>query len=86
MLRDEIVDLLDDFVASFDPPLREGVTVRVLRSDALHGFTLDATDGVHVADQVVIAAGGYQIPIIPRCAERLPVRYRADSILGLPQP
>ena len=72
MLRDEIVKYLDDFIASFNPPLREGVTVRSVRSDALHGFTLDATDGVHVADQVVIAAGGYQIPIIPRCAERLP--------------
>lgn len=72
MLRDEIVSYLDDFIASFNPPLREGVTVRSVRSDALHGFTLDATDGVHVADQVVIAAGGYQIPIIPRCAERLP--------------
>jgi putative flavoprotein involved in K+ transport len=72
MLRDEIVRYLDDFIASFNPPLREGVAVRNVRSDALHGFSLEATDGVHVADQVVIAAGGYQIPVIPRCAERLP--------------
>jgi putative flavoprotein involved in K+ transport len=72
MLRDEIVDYLDAFVASFDPPLREGVTVRSLRGDAQHGYLLDTTDGLHIADQVVIAAGGYQIPIIPRCAERLP--------------
>jgi putative flavoprotein involved in K+ transport len=72
MLRDEIVDYLDAFVASFNPPLREGVTVRSLRGDAQHGYLLDTTDGLHIADQVVIAAGGYQIPIIPRCAERLP--------------
>jgi len=71
MLRDEIIDYFDAFVASFNPPLREGVTVRSLRADQ-HGFVLDATDGVHVADQVVIATGGYQIAIIPRCAERLP--------------
>ena len=72
MLRDEIVAYMDAFVASFAPPLREGVTVRHLRSDAQHGFMLDATDGIHFADQVVVATGGYQIPIVPRCAERLP--------------
>jgi putative flavoprotein involved in K+ transport len=72
MLRDEIVAYMDAFVASFSPPLREGVAVRHLRGDAQHGFMLDATDGVHFAQQVVIASGGYQIPVIPRCAERLP--------------
>jgi putative flavoprotein involved in K+ transport len=78
MLRHEIVAYLDAFIASFDPPLREGVAVRHLRSDAQHGFTLDATDGTHFADQVVIATGGYQIPVIPRCAERFP-----DEILQI---
>jgi putative flavoprotein involved in K+ transport len=71
MLRDQIIDYIDAFVGSFNPPLREGVTVRSLRSGPQQGFTLDATDGLRVADQVVIAAGGYQIPIVPRCAERL---------------
>jgi putative flavoprotein involved in K+ transport len=71
MLRDQIIDYIDAFVGSFNPPLREGVTVRSLRGGPQQGFTLDATDGLHVADQVVIAAGGYQIPIVPRCAERL---------------
>ena len=32
---------------------------------------LEATDGIHFADQVVVASGGYQVPIIPRAAERL---------------
>jgi putative flavoprotein involved in K+ transport len=72
MLRDEIVAYIDGFVASFSPPLREGVTVRQLRSDAPHGFLLETSEGVHRADQVVIAAGGYQMPIVPRCAEKLP--------------
>jgi putative flavoprotein involved in K+ transport len=71
MLRHEIVDYFDDFVASFDPPLREGVAVKGLRRNPQHGFMLDTTEGLHLADQVVIAAGGYQIPVIPRCAERL---------------
>jgi putative flavoprotein involved in K+ transport len=72
MLRHEIVDYIDRFVASFAPPLREGVTVKRLTRNPHHGFTLETSDGIHVADQVVIAAGGYQIPIVPRCAERLP--------------
>jgi putative flavoprotein involved in K+ transport len=72
MLRDQIVEYIDAFVASFRPPLLEGVAVKSLRGDAQHGFALDATDGLHIADQVVIAAGGYQIPVVPRCAERLP--------------
>ncbi len=72
MLRDEIIAYIDAFVASFAPPLLEGSVVRHLRGDAQHGFMLDATDDIHFADQVVIATGGYQIPVIPRCAERLP--------------
>ncbi len=72
MLRSEIVAYMDAFVASFAPLLLEGVAVRHLRSDAQHGFMLDATDGIHFADQVVLATGGYQVPIVPRCAEGLP--------------
>jgi putative flavoprotein involved in K+ transport len=71
MLREDIVAYIDAFVASFDPPLLEGVTVQHLRGDAQHGFMLEASDGIHFADQVVLATGGYQVPIVPRCAERL---------------
>jgi putative flavoprotein involved in K+ transport len=71
MLRDEIIAYMDAFVSSFNPPLREGVTVKNLRANGQRGFMLDTTEGLYSADQVVIAAGGYQIPIIPRCAERL---------------
>ena len=71
MLQQEIIDYIDGFVASFDPPLREGVTVQKLKQRPQHGFTLETNDGVHLADQVVIATGGYQVPVIPRCAERL---------------
>src|SRR5262249_9927129 len=49
-----------------------GVMGGSLKRNPHHGFTLETSDGPHVADQVVIASGGYQIPIVPRCAERLP--------------
>jgi putative flavoprotein involved in K+ transport len=71
MLRQEIINYFDGFVASFAPPLREGVTATGLRSHGQHGFVLDTSAGRYAADQVVIATGGYQIPVVPRCAERL---------------
>jgi putative flavoprotein involved in K+ transport len=73
MSRKEIIEYIDAFVASFNPPLREGVTVKSLKATAQHAYALETTDGLCMADQVVVASGGYQIPVIPRCAERLPV-------------
>jgi putative flavoprotein involved in K+ transport len=72
MLKNEIVEYIENFVASFDPPLRCGVTVSSVTQDARDIFVLETTDGRYTASQVVIAAGGYQVPVIPRCAERLP--------------
>jgi putative flavoprotein involved in K+ transport len=72
MLRDEIVEYIEGFAASFDPPLRCGVHVEFVRQEKNGVFHLHTSVGSFTAGQVVIAAGGYQIPIIPRSAERLP--------------
>lgn len=72
MLRDEIVQYLDAYIASFKPPLLEGVDVTRLERHAGGGFSLATTAGDFTADQVVLANGVYQEPIIPRSAERLP--------------
>jgi putative flavoprotein involved in K+ transport len=72
MLKDEIVRYLEDYVRSFDPPVREGVTATALRADATGGFELQTSAGTCHADQVVVAIGGYHIPAIPRLADRLP--------------
>ncbi len=71
MLRDEIVAYLRAYAASFDPPLHEGVAATRLRR---LGKVLEVTTGVGVltADQVVLATGPYQVPNLPRAAERLP--------------
>jgi putative flavoprotein involved in K+ transport len=68
MLRDEVHDWLRDYLASFSPPVREQTAVR--RLDA--GFRLETSGGDLVADQVVIATGGYHIPRTPALAEALP--------------
>lgn len=73
MQKDEIVKYIEDYAESFDPPLKEGVEVsRVQKSDSQDMFELTTSIGDYTADQVVIAAGNYHIPKLPKMAERLP--------------
>jgi putative flavoprotein involved in K+ transport len=72
MKKDEIVEYLDQYVASFQPPAAERVTVTRLQRNAAKVFEIETTQGTLTADQVVVAVGGYHIPIIPRVAEKLP--------------
>ncbi|WP_344416315.1 MSMEG_0569 family flavin-dependent oxidoreductase [Pseudonocardia ailaonensis] len=71
MVRDEISAYLRRFVASFSPPLVEGVRATGLRARA-DRFELGTDHGTLTADQVVIATGPYQVARTPRMAERLP--------------
>jgi putative flavoprotein involved in K+ transport len=72
MTKPEIVAYLEAYVASFDPPLREGVSATALRGGGHRPFELDTSEGGLVADSVVVATGGYHLPRTPRIAERLP--------------
>ncbi|MGD1905224.1 MAG: MSMEG_0569 family flavin-dependent oxidoreductase [Leptolyngbyaceae cyanobacterium] len=71
MQRDEIVGYIESYVASFEPPVKEGVAVSKIRRLG-NGFEVITSIGAFTADQVVIAVGGYHTPKIPRLAERLP--------------
>lgn len=72
MNRGEILDYLERFAARVRAPLREGVAVErlYLRDDGR--FEAVTSAGRCTADQVVVASGGYQQPVVPRWAERLP--------------
>ncbi|MGY5121945.1 MSMEG_0569 family flavin-dependent oxidoreductase [Streptomyces sp. 900105755] len=72
MVRDDIVRYLEDYVAAFQPPLVEGVSVTRLRRSVDGVFDVTTTAGGFTADQVVVATGPYHTPKIPRMAERLP--------------
>jgi putative flavoprotein involved in K+ transport len=74
MQKDEIIAYIEDYVAAFEPPIREGVTATKVQRTETEGFALTTSIGEYTADQVVIAVGGYHKPKIPRMAERLPVR------------
>jgi putative flavoprotein involved in K+ transport len=75
MVKDRIVDYINAYAASFEPPLHPGVEVLNLRqSPDGSRFALTTSQGDYTADQVVIATGAYHRPKIPRMAERLPDR------------
>jgi putative flavoprotein involved in K+ transport len=71
MLRDEIVAYLEKYAAAC-PELHTEVAATRLRRRAEGGFELVTSAGTLTADQVVVATGPYQVPTIPRAAERLP--------------
>lgn len=72
MRKAEIVNYLEGFKARVNAPLREGVTVELVKSLPQGGFMVKTTDAEYRAPHVVVASGGYHQPIIPRLAERLP--------------
>lgn len=73
MQRDEIVKYIEDYAQSFDPLIKEGVTVSSLSKDEIQNiYEVTTSIGTYTADQVVVATGGYHEPKIPRMAERLP--------------
>lgn len=72
MKKNEIIAYLDAFIAKVNAPVREGVAVQRLVARSQGGYQLSTSAGEFSADQVIVASGGYHIPIIPRLAERLP--------------
>lgn len=75
MTRDEVVEWLHGWLDTFTPPLREHTTVTRLRQPGTAGFelTLQSPDGAEtlICDQVVIATGGYPLPVLPDFAPSL---------------
>ena len=72
MKKEEIIQYLDGFIASVKAPVKEHTAVLSVKVREVGGFEIITTNGEFIADQVVVASGGYHIPIIPRMAERLP--------------
>ena len=79
MLRDQIVAYVERFATSFEPPYRGGVEVRRVGPSSDGGrFSLDTSEGVLGADNVIIAVGTHQKPSVPAWGNKL-----ADDIVRL---
>lgn len=77
MVKDQINEWLSGFVARTNAPALEHTEVRrVSRPDAESPYQVETNRGHFTTDQVVIASGGYHVPMVPRCAERLPASVR----------
>jgi putative flavoprotein involved in K+ transport len=72
MVREEIVRYVEEYAKSIDAPVVEGVAATRLRRDRKGRYLVGTSRGELLADQVVLATGPYQVPLIPRLAERLP--------------
>jgi putative flavoprotein involved in K+ transport len=70
--KDEIVRYLESYAASFAPPLVENTAVTALRRTASGLYEIETSAGACSANQVVVAIGGYHLPVVPGFAERLP--------------
>ena len=77
MPRDEIVEYLDRYAASFEAPVREGVDATSLREGPDGRLLLETSDGQIEARNVILSTGAYQRPHRPPAAASLPP--------GLPQ-
>ena len=71
MLRGEIVEYIDAYIASFDPPVLAGIEVLKLSRGPQGEFRLSTSAGDYAAAQVVVATGGYHEPIVPPYAAAL---------------
>ena len=70
MQKDQIVQYIENYAASFTPPVREGVEVLSVRHSQGR-FTVTTTIGEYTADVVAIASGSYHRPKIPPLAQNL---------------
>ncbi len=65
MLKDDIVDYIKRYAASFNPPIKGGVKVsKVYKKEGDAIFTIESSAGTYTADKVIIATGAYHIPNI----------------------
>jgi putative flavoprotein involved in K+ transport len=72
MYKDEVVQFFESYVASFEPPVREGVAVTELRRGLDGDWEILTAAGATLgASNVVVATGAYQRPFIPGLAEKI---------------
>lgn len=71
MPKDEIIDYLEGFAESFDPPLLEGVQVIRVDQRPDGKLEVESPDCLWIASSVIMATGSYDRQIKPTFAEKL---------------
>jgi putative flavoprotein involved in K+ transport len=65
------IQYIEDFSASFDPPVVSGVEVLRLEEKST-GFFLSTTAGDFQSRAVIVATGPFQMPVIPEFGSKIP--------------
>ncbi|UUX51581.1 NAD(P)/FAD-dependent oxidoreductase [Nisaea acidiphila] len=64
--KEKVADYFADYAEMVGAPVRSGVEVTsVSRNDGRRGFRVETSEGPVEADNVVVATGPFQIPVIP---------------------
>ena len=67
--KEQVADYFEAYARKFQAPIRTGVEVqKVVRNVDRPGFTVETSQGVIEANQVVVATGPFQRPVIPPIA------------------
>ena len=70
--KDQVADYFETYARKINAPIRTGVEVlKVERNEGRPGFTVHTSQGVIEANQVVVATGPFQRPVIPPIAPQL---------------
>lgn len=73
MIKDEIVQYLEDYVASFQPPVLEGVEVKeIVKNEAEDVFEVHTMSEMFTSDQIVMAIGNYHYATLPAMSSQFP--------------
>ncbi len=78
--RDEVIEYLERYAETFDPPIELDSEVLNLRAEEGR-FVLEVDGRTRTADQVVVATGPFQTPYVPALAEQLgPDVFQAHAV------
>jgi putative flavoprotein involved in K+ transport len=76
MSRDDLVEHLEKFAASFDPEIRFGSKVTSVEKNHIgDNFLVTTTESTIIADNVVVAVGTFQEPMIPSFSKNLSTEF-----------
>ncbi len=82
--KDEVADYFEDYVRQIKAPVRTGGEVRrVTRNQGRPGFTVQTSEGVIEARNVIAATGPFQVPVIPPIAPAAPAAPADGSLLQI---
>lgn len=78
--HNEVAQYFENYAKMIDAPVKTGVEVKhVIKNIKKKGFTVTTSDGDFVANNIVVATGPFQKPIIPKIAPKNEALYQIHS-------